>query len=48
MLCPPGSDGEVFVFTFDELLDLQIKINGSLAMADLYDFLDNNQLHLDS
>lgn len=48
MLSPPGSNGEVFVFTFDELLDLQVLVNGSLAMADLYDFLDNNQLHIGS
>ncbi|MVM31734.1 hypothetical protein GO755_16925 [Spirosoma sp. HMF4905] len=47
ILCPPGSDGEVFVFSFDELLDLQILVNGTLAMADLYDFLHDNQLHID-
>ena len=47
-LCPPGCDGEVFAFFFDELIDLQTLLNGSLVMTDLYQFLTNNQLHVDN
>lgn len=46
LLCPPGSDGAMFAFSFDELLDLQALVNGSLAMTDLHDFLRDNQLHI--
>lgn len=46
LLCPPGSDGVPFAFSFDELLDLQALVNGSLAMTDLHDFLRDNHLRV--
>ena len=46
LLCPPGSDGVPFAFLFDELLDLQALVNGSLAMTDLRDFLHDHQLRV--
>jgi hypothetical protein len=48
MVCLPDSYDTVSVFSFDELLDLQALVNGSLAMVDLYDFLHDNQLQIDS
>lgn len=45
-ICPPGYDGEFFRFYADELLDLQMLVNGSLVMVDLYQFLSVHQFLL--
>lgn len=42
-----GCDGS-FRFYPDELLDLQTLIDGSLAMVDLYQFLDDHQFLLEN
>ena len=48
LLCPPGSDGDVFAFSGDELLDLQLLVNGSLVMAELDGFLCDRQFLLEN
>jgi hypothetical protein len=42
ILTPPGQDGVEFVFSMDELLDLEVLLNGALVMIDLREFLLNH------
>jgi hypothetical protein len=47
-ISPPGYEGEFFSFYADELLDLQMLMNGALAMVDLYQFLSAHQFQLET
>jgi hypothetical protein len=45
-LHPPGCRGKCHRLFADELLDLQMLIDGSLVMCELYQFLEDNQFRL--